>query len=226
MTRNSGNGARILSRLVRLGTFLLIILALNWTPAFVPLVRATSEDKRNDTKEKLFRSAKKSMRAGKYADALKIYSEAMVADRHDLQAIVGASFANLKMLDYLHSFEQAMEALKLDPDNARAHALAGVALLRSGFVRAAIGELQRSFNLDPKEALAFGGATTTKAGPKSHANDPSTRTLWIRMNRIIWLPTRGLRRGWRTSRKPPMPTKPFSQSLRSPTASAAIESKD
>ncbi|HXU10178.1 MAG TPA: hypothetical protein VN743_14370, partial [Blastocatellia bacterium] len=60
MNRNSGNGARILSRLVRLGAFLLIILALNWSPAFVPQVRATSEDKRNDTKEKLFRSAKKS----------------------------------------------------------------------------------------------------------------------------------------------------------------------
>lgn len=158
MNRNSGNGARNLSRLVRLGAFLLIILALNWSPAFVPLVRATSEDKRNDTKEKLFRSAKKSMRAGKYADALKIYSEAIGADPHDLQAILGASFANMKMLDYLHSFEQAMEALKLDPDSARAHALAGVSLLRSGFVRAAIGELQRSLNLDPKEALAFGGA--------------------------------------------------------------------
>ena len=61
MNRNSGNGARNLSRLVRLGAFLLIVLALNWSPAFVPLVRATSEDKRNDTKKKLFRSAKKSM---------------------------------------------------------------------------------------------------------------------------------------------------------------------
>jgi len=158
MNRNSGNGAGMLSRLVRLGAFLVIVLALNWSPAFVPLVRATSEEKRNDAKEKLFRSAKKSMRAGKYADALKIYSEAIAADQHDLQAILGASFANLKMLDYLHSFEQAMEALKLDPDNARAHALAGVSLLRSGFVRAAIGELQRSLSHDPKEALAFGGA--------------------------------------------------------------------
>jgi tetratricopeptide (TPR) repeat protein len=126
MNRNSGNGAGMLSRLVRLGAFLVIVIALNWGPAFVPFVRATSENKRNDPKEKLFRSAKKSMREGKYADALKIYTEAIGADPRDVQAILGASFANLKMQDYLHSFAQAMEALKLDPDNARAHSLAGV----------------------------------------------------------------------------------------------------
>ncbi len=56
------------------------------------------------------------------------------------------------------SFGHATEALKLDINNARAHALAGIALLRSGFVRPAVLELQQSINLNPKEALAFGGA--------------------------------------------------------------------
>ena len=37
-------------------------------------------------------------------------------------------------------------------------ALAGVALLRSGYIRPAVVELQASLNLDAKEALAYGGA--------------------------------------------------------------------
>jgi predicted aspartyl protease len=62
------------------------------------------------------------------------------------------------MGDYLHCLEEAAEVLKLNKANARAHALAGTSLLRSGFVNAATVQLQQAMDLDPKDALAFGGA--------------------------------------------------------------------
>jgi predicted aspartyl protease len=62
------------------------------------------------------------------------------------------------LTDYQRCYDEATEALKLDPKNARAHALAGIALLRSGYVRPAIAQLQVAVGLDPKEALAYGGA--------------------------------------------------------------------
>src|SRR5262249_49885151 len=80
------------------------------------------------------------------------------ANGRDNRARLGASFAHLKMQEYAACFQQAKEVLGTDNTNARAHALAGVSRLRSGFIRAAVGELQQALNLDPKEALAYGGA--------------------------------------------------------------------
>ena len=117
-----------------------------------------ADDKEDDAREKIHREARKAIRKGKYERAVELYRELLDKKGQDLQAQLGVSFAYLKQQNYLLSFEQATEALKLDANNARAHALAGVALLRSGFVRLAIAELQQSVNLNPKEALAIGGA--------------------------------------------------------------------
>ncbi len=112
----------------------------------------------DEAREKIHREARKAIRKGKYDRAVELYRELLDQKRQDLQARLGASFAYLKQQNYDLSFEQAAEALKLDINSARAHALAGIALLRSGFIRPAILELQQSINLNPKEALAFGGA--------------------------------------------------------------------
>ena len=45
--------------------------------------------------------------------------------------------------------------LKLDPNNARGHALRASALLRSGHINNAIEALRQAFKFDPKEPLAF-----------------------------------------------------------------------
>jgi predicted aspartyl protease len=108
--------------------------------------------------DKLDRDAKKAVRQGKYEAALKIYLDLIEADASDKRARLGASFAYLKMQNYPPCFQQAKEVLSIDANNAKAHALAGVSLLRSGFIRAAVGELQQALDLDPKEALAYGGA--------------------------------------------------------------------
>lgn len=117
-----------------------------------------ADDKEDNAREKIHREARKAIRKGKYERATELYGGLLDKNGQDLQARLGASFAYLKQQNYDMSFEHATEALKLDINNARAHALVGIALLRSGFVRPAVLELQQSINLNPKEALAFGGA--------------------------------------------------------------------
>jgi predicted aspartyl protease/Flp pilus assembly protein TadD len=163
----SGQSTLNATRLIRLVCYLLLIVGLTFSSVTPQLAGVTAPQEQNSKQltkqlrefnEKLVRQAQKAMRAGKYEDALKIYSEMIVANPQDISPRLGASFAYLKLLNYVRCFEQAAEAINIDKDNARAHALSGIALLRSGFVRGAISELQQSINLDPKEALAYGGA--------------------------------------------------------------------
>lgn len=161
----SGKSALMQGRTVRPAGYLLLIVALTLSAAIVPPVRATSpQQTAKEAKEakaandKLDRDARKAMRAGKYEAGLKIYLGMIEADARDNRARLGASFAHLKMQNYPPCFQQAKEVLSIDANNARAHALAGLSLLRSGFIRAAVGELQQALDLDPKEALAYGGA--------------------------------------------------------------------
>lgn len=164
----SEKSAPAASRYVRLAGCLLLIAAFALSPTVAPLARATSDQDKSKTSnadekpkpanEKLFREAKKKIRAGKYDDALKTYRGMIDADATDVQARLGASFAYFKMQQYLSCFEIAMDVIKTNPNNSRAHALAGIALLRSGFIRGSIGELQRALDLDDKEALAYGAA--------------------------------------------------------------------
>jgi len=142
---------------------LLLISLLTLCASSIPLVQASyqKETIQKDTKEindRLDRDARRAIRLGKYEEALKIYLGMIEANGRDNRARLGASFAHLKMQNYAPCFQQAKEVLGTDNNNARAHALAGVSLLRSGFIRAAVGELQQALNLDPKEALAYGGA--------------------------------------------------------------------
>jgi predicted aspartyl protease len=151
----SGNSAMTATRMIGLAGYLLLIVALILSTG---TLAAHPPQKAKESNDRIGRDARRAMRAGKYEVALKIYLGMIDGNPKDSQARLGTSFAYLKMQDYLLCFEQATEVLKNDPSSARAHALAGIALLRSGFVRASVGELQQAINLDPKEALAYGGA--------------------------------------------------------------------
>lgn len=157
----SGKSALRQGRTVRPAGYLLLVVVM-LAATVSPPVRATSpQEKGKDTKEasdKLDREARKAMRQGKYESALEIYLRMIETNMADNRARLGASFAYLKMANYAPSFQQAKEVLSVDANNSRAHALAGVSLLRSGFIRAAVGELQQALDLNPKEALAYGGA--------------------------------------------------------------------
>ena len=139
------------------GFVLLILLAL--LVAVAPYrAAAFADDKEDEAREKIHNDARKAIRKGKYERAIELYLDLINKKGQDIQARLGASFAYLKQQNYEQSFEHATGALKLDINSARGHALAGLALLRSGFIRPAIAELQQSVNLNPKEALAIGGA--------------------------------------------------------------------
>jgi predicted aspartyl protease len=105
------------------------------------------------------REARKAMRRGQYDRAAKIFNGLVRLNPNDFNSRLGASFAYLKIADYVRCFDEAAAVLKTQPGNARAHALAGLALLRAGYVKLASGELQVAANLDSKEALAYGGAS-------------------------------------------------------------------
>jgi tetratricopeptide (TPR) repeat protein len=108
--------------------------------------------------ERSYRDARKAIRNGKYEKAGKIYEGLLAENPSDTKARLGLSFVFLKTFNYKRCYEAANEVLKTEPNNARAHALAGISLLRSGYIRPAVSELQTAVNLDPKEALAYGGA--------------------------------------------------------------------
>lgn len=162
MKVNSGKSALLARQSVRLAAYALVIvliLSMSMFRSSVQLAAATStQQKTKQNSGRLKRDAKKAIRAGRYEDALGVYRQLLDADARDIQARLGASFAHFKMLEYVACFEQATEVLTTEPNNARAHALAGISLLRSGFVAAAVNELQQAINLDGKEALAYGGA--------------------------------------------------------------------
>jgi predicted aspartyl protease len=154
----SGKSVLKKGRTLRPAGYLLLIVSLTIIVPTIPQVCATPQKRPSEANERLDRDARKAMRQGKYDVALTAYLSMIEADTRDNRARLGASFAYLKMANYAPSFQQAKEVLAIDANNARAHALAGVSLLRSGFIRAAMGELLQALENDPKEALAFGGA--------------------------------------------------------------------
>jgi predicted aspartyl protease len=119
---------------------------------------ALADDKKIKSADQTHREARNAIRKGKYERAVELYLGLIERNDQDLQAALGASFAHLKQMEYLDSYNYANKALKLDPKSSRAHALAGAALLRSGLIRLAVVELQQALALNPKEALAIGGA--------------------------------------------------------------------
>jgi predicted aspartyl protease len=103
------------------------------------------------------REGERAIRKGEYEKAAKFFLDLVEKDPQDIRARLGASFAYLKLQNYRLCYEQASEVLKLDEKNSRAHALAGLALLRSGYLRNAVQEFVRAVQLNQREPLAFGG---------------------------------------------------------------------
>jgi tetratricopeptide (TPR) repeat protein len=107
--------------------------------------------------ERQYRVGEKALRSGDYQKAAKFFTDLIGSDERDVNAHLGAAFAYFKLQNYSSCYDHAREALKIDENNARAHALAGLALLRSGFLSTAVPEFIQAIRLNPKEALAFGG---------------------------------------------------------------------
>jgi Flp pilus assembly protein TadD/predicted aspartyl protease len=119
---------------------------------------AQNNRRKKDNKASAYRDAKKAIREGKYEKSIKIYTELLGHDPVDVQAHLGLALSHSKQQNYQLSYIHTQEAIKIDRENSRAYALAGLSLLRSGYVRDAILQLNESFRLDSKEPLAWGAA--------------------------------------------------------------------
>src|SRR5262249_1201272 len=72
----------------------------------------------------------------------------------ETEAHLGLSLAYIKLRDYRASLEHARIAIVTEPGSARAHALAGRSLLRSGDFAQAVAEITRALDLNSKDPVA------------------------------------------------------------------------
>lgn len=119
---------------------------------------ALSQNRDKKAIQKLHNEAKKAYRAGKYDKTIEVYQKILEHESKNLQALLGLSLAWLKDQNFQECYDSANQALQIEPENARAHALVGIALLRSGYVYNSIQSLYRAFKNDSREPLAFGAA--------------------------------------------------------------------
>lgn len=131
--------------------FVLLFMSLFPAVPFLGAAQPATTEKRN------YKEGEKAIRKGNYDRAVTIYTGIIERDPKDLLARLGLALAHLKMLHFVSCFEEASEAIKIDEKNARAFALRGVAMLRSGFLEKAADQLVHALELSQKDALAYGG---------------------------------------------------------------------
>ncbi|MGH9800861.1 MAG: aspartyl protease family protein, partial [Blastocatellia bacterium] len=110
-----------------------------------------------ETRGKALKRAGKEMRAANFVEAEKIYRQLLDKDQTDKDARLGLSFALIKRLQLQESYEHAAQVISADPLNARAFALLGTSLLRSGEFRNSVEALYTAVKFDQKQALAIAG---------------------------------------------------------------------
>ncbi|MGH9823885.1 MAG: aspartyl protease family protein, partial [Blastocatellia bacterium] len=139
-------------RTAAVGSRALLCVSLFLLSVMLPLGR--SGHPAADSKD---RAGERALREGQYEKGLKVFLEILKTDKENVKAELGVATAYLKMQKYDFCFQYAEQVLKGDKNNARAHSLVGMALLRSGYFPNAIAELGEAIRLNPKDALAWGG---------------------------------------------------------------------
>jgi len=166
-------------------TSLIVVCALS--------LSAVASDAAKDQKsqERKMRAGQKAMRDGEYLAAVRIYDDILNYDSESIQAHLAIAYAYFKMLNYQLCFDHANLALKLDPENARAYALSGAALLRSGYVAAASQQLVKAFKLNQKESLAYGAAAEIDyyEGRTKESREKAFQAHWFDPNEPDYLVT-------------------------------------
>ena len=150
--------AHVSFRITRFAIAIFLAFALAVSAAAPHASAEAGERKKKDPNEKFYREAKKAMREGKYEKAINLYTDLINKDARNIPAHLGIALVYAKLLNFQRCYDHANKVIEIDANNARAHALAGLALLRSGFVAIAVERLVQSVTINPKEALAFGAA--------------------------------------------------------------------
>lgn len=110
-----------------------------------------------ESRGKALKRAEKEIRQANFEEAETIYRQLIEHDQNDKEARLGLSFSLIKQSKLQDSFEQAAQVIAADPLNARAHALLGTSLLRSGEFRNSIEALYTSVRFNNRESLAIAG---------------------------------------------------------------------
>ena len=106
---------------------------------------------------KSFKRAERAIRDGNFEEAEKIFRQLVEHDQADNNARLGLSFVLIKQVRLQSAYEEAARVVVVDPLNARAHALMGTSMLRSGEFRESIESLYTAVKFNPREALAWAG---------------------------------------------------------------------
>ncbi|MBI4854628.1 MAG: aspartyl protease family protein [Acidobacteria bacterium] len=105
--------------------------------------------------EKLHRKAQQEMDKGNFDIAEDLYQQIISKDTKDVKAYIGLATAYLKRRNLNAAFEAGIKVLELDTKNARARAIVGTALLRSGYVDRASDQLLYALQFNQRDDLAL-----------------------------------------------------------------------
>ncbi|HKQ72727.1 MAG TPA: aspartyl protease family protein, partial [Blastocatellia bacterium] len=147
-----------------------------------------------ESRGKSLKRAEKELRRANFIEAEKIYRRLLEISSDDKEARLGLSFSLVKLNKYQESYEHAAMVLATDPINARAHALLGTSLLRSGEFRVSIESLFTAVKFDKREALAVAGLAEVEYYENRSRNaydglkraiqlDPTEPDYWIALAR-------------------------------------------
>ena len=89
--------------------------------------------------------------------AVERLERAVTSAPDSVPAQLGLAWAYLKMRQFGPCVRQAVKVLEKAPENARAHAIVGVALMRIGFLPEAAGSFDAALRSDSGEVLAIAG---------------------------------------------------------------------
>jgi tetratricopeptide (TPR) repeat protein len=130
---------------------------LGFTLLAILICLSLSQPALSESRDKSLKRAAKELRLANFEEAEKIYRQLIEKDQNDKVARLGLSFTLVKLNKFLESFQQAAQVIAADPLNARAYALLGTSLLRSGEFRDSIEALATAVKFNNREALAITG---------------------------------------------------------------------
>jgi predicted aspartyl protease/Flp pilus assembly protein TadD len=110
-----------------------------------------------ESRSAAMKRADRELRQGNYELAERIYRQLVEHNADDNDARLGLSFALIKRVQLQEAFQEAARVVAVDPLNARAHTLMGMALLRSGEFRISVEALKTGLKFNAKESLAWAG---------------------------------------------------------------------
>src|SRR5574341_2174332 len=108
-----------------------------------------------ESRGKSLKRAESEIRKANFTEAEKIYRHLLEKDQTDKEARLGLGFALIKQVKLQEAYENAAQVIAADPLSARAFALLGTTLLRSGEFRNSVEALYTAVKFNNKEALAI-----------------------------------------------------------------------